>query len=837
MTFQFLLLADDSSDAEIVKSTLKNGGIDCKLLWVTTHSQFVSALEANAFDLILADYLQPNFGGLAALDLASRLCPNVPLIVLSGSLGEELAVETIKQGATDYVLKQRLERLVPCVQRALRESEAHRERQQTEQALQLEQANEDLKAALEEIQITEEELRQQNEQLAMAQEAIAAERQRYQDLFNFAPDGYVITDIAGVIQEANWAAAELMGCNPSQLIGVPLRLYITESDYRAFQKLLDELGQQPQLHTIELGLESLERSLIPVAITATAIHDAQGQWIGARWLIRDITERKQIETALRQSETILNAFIASSPVGIAFFDRNWRYIYANDALAATNGIPLSDHLGRTLREVLPQWAPTIEPILEQVMQTKTPLLNQEVVGVTHPVNLTRYGLINYFPVCLPDGEVIGVGITSLDITERKQVEAERERLLQTLADERAQFEAVLRQMPEGVMIADAVSGQLVLSNEQADQILQHAYELNHELEQYELQVPFQAYDLDGQPYAANEYPLVRSLHTGEVVIHEEMELRYSDGSRIFISTSSAPVFNSQGQLISAVTVFQDITERKQSEETLRQALQKLNFHVENTPMAVIEWDGELRITRWSGAAESIFGWSADEVLGRFIFDLQLVFEDDVEQVAQVSKRLMDAEAYVFSYNRNYTKQGDVIHCEWYNSSLRDEAGRMISVLSLVLNVTDRVQSERDRERILQQAQAAREAAEAANRIKDEFLAVVSHELRAPLNPIVGWAKLLRSGQLDAQKTERAIEVIERNAQMQAQLINDLLDVSRILRGKLSLEPKPVDLVATIQAAMETVRLAADAKSIQIHTQFAPDVGAVSGDAGRLQHSV
>nr|RNJ68704.1 MAG: hybrid sensor histidine kinase/response regulator [Leptolyngbya sp. IPPAS B-1204] len=849
MTLQFLLLAEDSSDAERVQSTLKNGGIDCELLWVTTHSQFVSALEANAFDLILADYLQPTKVGLAALDLASRLCPNVPLIVLSGSLGEELAIETIKQGATDYVLKQRLERLVPCVQRALRESEAHRERQQTEQALQqaqneleelaiqLEQANEDLKAALEEVQITEEELRQQNEQLAMAQEAIAAERQRYQDLFNFAPDGYVITDIAGVIQEANWAAAELMGCNPSQLIGVPLGIYIAESDYRAFQKLLNELGQPPQLHTIELGLESPERSLIPVAITATAIHDAQGQWIGARWLIRDITERKQIETALRQSETILNAFIASSPVGMAFFDRNWRYVYANAALAATNGIPLSDHLGRTLREVLPQWAPTIEPILQQVMQTKTPLLNQEVVGVTHPVDLMRYGLINYFPVCLPDGEVIGVGITSLDITERKQVEVERERLLQTLADERAQFEAVLRQMPEGVMIADAVSGQLVLSNEQADQILQHAYELNHQLEQYEPQVPFQAYDLDGHLYAADEYPLVRSLRTGEVVIHEEMELRYSDGSRIFISTSSAPVFNSQGQLISAVTVFQDITERKQSEEALRQALQKLNFHVENTPMAVIEWDGALRITRWSGAAESIFGWSAAEVLGQFLFDLQLVFEDDIDHVAQVSNRLMGAEPYVFSYNRNYTKQGDVIHCEWYNSSLRDEAGRMISVLSLVLNVTDRVQTERDRERILQQAQAAREAAEAANRIKDEFLAVVSHELRAPLNPIVGWAKLLRSGQLDAHKSERAIEVIERNAQMQSQLINDLLDISRILRGKLSLDPKPVDLVATIQAAMETVRLAAEAKAIQIHTQLAPDVGAVSGDAGRLQQVV
>jgi CheY-like chemotaxis protein len=115
--------------------------------------------------------------------------------------------------------------------------------------------------------------------------------------------------------------------------------------------------------------------------------------------------------------------------------------------------------------------------------------------------------------------------------------------------------------------------------------------------------------------------------------------------------------------------------------------------------------------------------------------------------------------------------------------------------------------------------------------------VVSHELRSPLNPILGWSKLLRSRQLDEEKTDRALEVIERNAQMQAQLINDLLDVSRILRGKLSLDTQTVDLVITIQAAMETVRLAAEAKSIQINTQFEPDVGQVAGDAGRLQQVV
>jgi signal transduction histidine kinase/ActR/RegA family two-component response regulator len=135
------------------------------------------------------------------------------------------------------------------------------------------------------------------------------------------------------------------------------------------------------------------------------------------------------------------------------------------------------------------------------------------------------------------------------------------------------------------------------------------------------------------------------------------------------------------------------------------------------------------------------------------------------------------------------------------------------------------------------SEAARSAAEAANRIKDEFLAVLSHELRSPLNPILGWTKLLRSRKFDEKATDRALETIERNAKLQTQLIEDLLDVSRILRGKLVLNVCPVNLVTTIEAALETVRLAAQAKEIQIQTLLAPNVGLVSGDSNRLQQVV
>lgn len=152
-------------------------------------------------------------------------------------------------------------------------------------------------------------------------------------------------------------------------------------------------------------------------------------------------------------------------------------------------------------------------------------------------------------------------------------------------------------------------------------------------------------------------------------------------------------------------------------------------------------------------------------------------------------------------------------------------------------LTERKQAEAQQQILLQREQAARAEAEQANRTKDEFLAVVSHELRTPLNPILGWSQLLKGGQLDAQKTDHALETIVRNAKIQSQLIDDLLDVSRILRGHLSLEKAPVDPVFIIQAALETVRLAAEAKSIEIQTYLNWAGGTVLGDDGRLQQII
>ncbi|MEG4583245.1 PAS domain S-box protein [Microcoleus sp. MON1_C5] len=169
--------------------------------------------------------------------------------------------------------------------------------------------------------------------------------------------------------------------------------------------------------------------------------------------------------------------------------------------------------------------------------------------------------------------------------------------------------------------------------------------------------------------------------------------------------------------------------------------------------------------------------------------------------------------------------------------IRDEQGKLLRWCGTNTDITDRKVAEAERERLLAREKEAREEAEQANRVKDEFLAVLSHELRTPLNPIMGWTKLLRSNVLPPEKQRYALETIERNAKLQTQLIEDLLDVSGILQGKVSLNIAPVDLAGVIGAAIETVRLAAEVKSIQISTQFAPNLGPVLGDAGKLQQVV
>lgn len=190
----------------------------------------------------------------------------------------------------------------------------------------------------------------------------------------------------------------------------------------------------------------------------------------------------------------------------------------------------------------------------------------------------------------------------------------------------------------------------------------------------------------------------------------------------------------------------------------------------------------------------------------------------------------------------YQRENVEVHSDsrWFSVTIDpvfNESGTFTGAVYILADITDRKQAEDERNQLLAREQEARAAAEAANRLKDEFLATLSHELRSPLNAMLGWTRLLNSRKFDEATTARALQTIERSAKSQAQLVEDLLDVSRIIQGKLRLNTRPVELVSVIEAAIETVRPAAEAKEITLQSVLDPATGRVAGDSDRLQQVV
>ena len=245
------------------------------------------------------------------------------------------------------------------------------------------------------------------------------------------------------------------------------------------------------------------------------------------------------------------------------------------------------------------------------------------------------------------------------------------------------------------------------------------------------------------------------------------------------------------------------------------------------------------ITSWNPTAERILGYAASEAIGQHI---RLIIppdrwseEDDVLARIRRGKKVEHFETV------RRAKDGRLLNISLTVSPIRDAQGRIVGASKVARDVTGRIRAEQERDRLLtsekqarSQADEARMQAEEASRLKDEFLAVVSHELRSPLSAITGWASLMHSGKLDPEETARAAETILRNAQIQTQLISDLLDVSAIVSGRLRLNIRPSSLGSVVKAALEVVRPAAQAKSIHLEVSIEPTAHAVAADPGRLQ---
>jgi len=328
----------------------------------------------------------------------------------------------------------------------------------------------------------------------------------------------------------------------------------------------------------------------------------------------------------------------------------------------------------------------------------------------------------------------------------------------------------------------------------------HSAGIAHYLETGRKHIAWDGYQLPGLHKSGREIPLEVSF--GEFV---------RDGRRFFTG------------------IVRDVSERVRAEEALRASESELRalFAAMTDVVLVLGADG--RYLKIAPTNPKLLYKPPDELIGRTLAEV-LPPERAEFFLRHVRRALEEREPHKVEYSLEI--EGAEV---WFEASISPMSET--AVFWIARDITERKRAEEERERLLMREQEARREAEEASRLKDEFLATVSHELRTPLTAIIGWSSLLRSGRLDDITSANALETIVRNGKAQSQLIEDLMDVSRVITGKLRLDVHPVKLISVIETAVDAVRLAADAKGIRLQTLLDPSAGPISGDSARLQQMI
>ncbi len=302
----------------------------------------------------------------------------------------------------------------------------------------------------------------------------------------------------------------------------------------------------------------------------------------------------------------------------------------------------------------------------------------------------------------------------------------------------------------------------------------------------------------------------------------------SDGSEFPIQAQISHV-NVDGRRFYTAIV-RDVTERRRATE----AQARLAAIVASSDDAIVGKDLTGIITDWNAGAERVFGYTRKEAIGRSI--LMLLPPERQHEEAKILATLRRGDRIDHFETVRVRKDGTRIDVSVSVSPIKDDTGRIVGAAKIARDVTERRLIEAERDRLLAAEQAARAQAEEASRAKDEFLSMVSHELRTPLAAILGWAAVLRQGSLSPERQRRALETIERSGRVQSELIEDLLDVSRIISGRLRLTLRPTSIRAVVEAAVDAARPEASAAGVRLVTHL--DTNArVAGDEVRLQQVV
>lgn len=669
--------------------------------------------------------------------------------------------------------------------------------------------------------ITQEKLAAKAQQEATERErdlrqAAESAKERAETVLQSIAEAFVVFDRDWKYVYVSPSATRLLQKSEAELIG--------RSVWEVFPALTETIAYE-MYHRSVTEQRSLEFELFYPMWNRWFVNRTYPSEQGLSVFVADITERVQTEQALRESEARFRSLFECNMIPMGIWAESQGLITdANDALLDLVGFTRSDlEAGRVNWQQLspPEWHDRDRQAYEETV-------NQGYCAAYEKEFFHKKG--HRIPILLGGG-AFARGSDSgfffaIDLTQSKQTEAELKEADSMLASALAAGSVYTWRwrVQEDVIITDAAFAKLFgVEPETASQGLPIAFFING------------MHPDDRESVSA---AIQKALDTGEEYL-AEYRVRSADGTERWVAARGRVEYDTDGKPISFPGAISDITERKATEAALKETEERLRSAIECAKLGT--WDFNLVTGQlsWDNGCKAMFGLSNDAEVNYELFE-SLLHPDDLAFVSQaVETAIAPGSSGDLKVEYRAIRASDGLE-RWISSTgqaLFDPTGKAVRLIGAVIDITETKQREAERQQLLEREQRLREQAEQANRIKDEFLAVLSHELRTPLNPILGWTRMLKAGKCPSAKVPQALETIERNAHLQAQLIEDLLDVSRILQGKLTLNTDAVNLVETIESALETVRLAADSKAIDIRLKLDSAVGTVRGDANRLQQVI
>jgi PAS domain S-box-containing protein len=531
----------------------------------------------------------------------------------------------------------------------------------------------------------------------------------------------------------------------------------------------------------------------------------------------DITARKLAEETLLESAKQLRLVTDNVPVFIVYCDADRRYRFVNRGYAERFGFRPEDVIGRRIAEVVGEEAyRSFERHVDAALAGRAVEFEMEV---PYPDLGRRFMRCAYVPDRDAGGAVRGFVAVIGDATER------------WLAEERLrESEERFRSMSDSAPVMIWVAG----VDKRCNFFNQPWLDFTGRRMEQEL----------GEGWADGVHPddsdRCLNLYAASFDARREFQLEYRlrrrDGEYRWVLSRGRPRFGSDGSFEGYIGSCIDITEQRAAVGALAEREERLRLAVDAAHLGTWDWDIRSDRSVWGGYHAQLFGMPGRTSVTYEEFMAMIHPEDRATVNEATARAVAGSEEYHVEF-RVVRPDGAVRWMRDQGIAYRDESGRARRMTGVVQDITAAKRSEVERDLRLAQERELREVAEAASRSKDEFLAVISHELRSPLNAMLGWTRVLQNRLEDPATLAHGLEVIERSARAQQRLIEDLLDTARIISGKMRLETGPVDLISVVHNALEVVRPAAEARGIEVGCDLDARADLITGDAERLQQVV